>query len=238
MQNLGDLKESFLLRNQTSTLVAFYTDTILNTWIDDAHKFCAGYKKWTSTEGRASTTFASLVTNEDGYLRGEYPEGWKSDSIRLMKIGGKEVGKRDFYKFTKFLEDYDSDDERIFSDYHRQYYVNPNIDLSGTVTVWGQFTPASLGGDPTATTVFSGSEEEANEAIVEIMMSYARKREKKLNESIAHINEAKRILEELWLRIKDEQFAYQSPPGDGIFKRFDVIEGGFLEDIFKRDQFS
>ncbi len=101
MLNLGEIKNEFLIRNQVSTSVAFYTDTILNSWADTAHKWGAGYKKWPFTEGRVGTTFASLATNVDGYLEGNYPEGWKSDSIRLMKIGGYEVGKREFYKFTR-----------------------------------------------------------------------------------------------------------------------------------------
>jgi len=226
MLTQGEIITEFLVRNQTSTLVAFYTDAILNNWSNQAHKWAAGYHKWPFTEGRASTTFASLVTGEDGYLIGVYPEGWKSDSIRLMKIGGKEVGKREFYKFTKFLEDYPSDNERIFSDYMRVYYVNPNIDLSGTVTLWGQYTPLTL--DWTATnevTVFSG-EEEGNEAIVEMMMSYARKREKKLNEATGHLQEAQRILDGIWERIQAEQYAYQLPPGEGMFKSFDVLKGG------------
>ncbi len=120
------------------------------------------------------------------------------------------------------------DDSRIFSDLGRVYYINPRIDVSGTVAVWGQYTPTSLTGEPTDTTVFSG-EEEGNEAIVEMMMSYARKREKKLNESLTHTKEAQRILDELWVKIQAEQYGYQLPPDDGMFKRFDVLKGDFEE---------
>uniref|UniRef100_A0A6M3LB84 Uncharacterized protein n=1 Tax=viral metagenome TaxID=1070528 RepID=A0A6M3LB84_9ZZZZ len=228
MLNQSDIITEFLVRNSVNTSVGFYTDTILNNWSNQAHKWAAGYKKWPFTEGRASTTFASLVAHrEDGYLVGEYPEGWKSDSIRMMRIGGYKVGKREFYKFTQFLEDYPSDSSRIFSDYMRVYYVNPNIDVSGTVTLWGQYTPLPLDWTVAAEpTVFAG-EEEGNEAIVEMMMSYALKREKKLTESLAHAKEAQRILDEIWERIKAEQYNYQVPPDDGMFERFDVLEGGF-----------
>ena len=238
MENLSEIKSEFLVRNQTSTTIGFYTDDILNDWADMAHKYAAGYKKWPFTEGRSSTTFASLVTDEDSLLRGEYPEGWKSDSIRIMRIGGKSVDKKDYAKFRQFLEDNESADDRFFSDRARQYFVNPNIDLSGTVTVWGQYTPASFTGtDTTENTVFLG-EQEGNEAIVEMMMSYAKKREKNLGESLAHAKEANRILDELYKRISDEQFEYDSPPDDGMFQRIDVLEGGLRSDVFNRDQFN
>lgn len=227
MQNIGEIKQEFLVRNQTSTLVAFYTDTILNSWINQAHKWAAGYKKWTITEGKCSTTFASLITDESGYLVGEYPEGWKSDSIKMLRIGGKNCEKKEFYKFCQYLEDNESATDRYFSDFGRQYYVNPCIDISGTVSAWGQYTPAELDCSiPTTNTIFSG-EEEGNEAIVEMMMSYARKREKKLDEALAHKQEAQQILEGIYARIQAEQYGYQTPPDDGMFKRFDVLEGGF-----------
>ena len=236
MLNLGDIKQEFLVRNQTSTAVAFYTDSILNDWADQGYKWAAAYKKWPFTEGRASTTYASLIADEDSMLVGQYPEGWKSDSIKMMRIGGKKVDKKEFYKFRQYLEDNESATDRYFSDFGRQYYINPNIDISGTVTVWGQYTPGILDDAITATTVFS-AEEEGNEAIVEMMMSYAKKREKKLNESQVHQAEAMRILEGIWTRIQAEQYGYQVPPDDGMFKRFDVLEGGFSDEIFKRNQF-
>lgn len=237
MNNLGDIINEFLVRNQTSTAVAFYTDAILTRWADLAHKQAAGYKKWPFTEGRVSTTYASLVTNDEGLLRGEYPEGWKSDSLRYLSIGGKKLEKKSFTKFRKYVEDNPGNTDRIFTDYGRQYFINPTADVSGTVTVWGQYTPALLDpSDPSVTTVFSG-EEEGNEAIVEFMQSYARKREKNLGESIAHQKEGMRILEQLFERFKEEQFGYQATDDEGIFKRMDVLNGSFRDDL-KEDQFN
>ena len=237
----GDIKNDVLVQGQISTTIAFFTDTILNTWISKAHTWASARHKWPFTEGRVSTTYASLSTQEDGYLVGEFPEGWKSDSIRLLTIDGKEVGKRNFYEFRTFLENNSSNNKRIFSDFGRRYFINPSIDLSGTVTVWGQYTPAPLDGtiaDATNYTVFSNNEEEGNEAIVEEVLSYVKKRESKLQESIAHHQRAVEILEEIWQRIKDEQYAYQTEDNDGMFKRIDVLGGALRDDLFKRDQFS
>lgn len=237
---LAQIKNDVLVQLQANTTAAFYTDAILNDWIDKAHKWAAGYKKWPQTEGRSATTFASLVTNQDGLLEGNYPEGWRSDSIRKMRIGGKKVDKKEFRSFLDFVEDFPSDSERIFSDFGRVYYINPNIDLSGSVVVWGQYTPVTIDStDETATTVFSSGAEEANDAIIEEVLSYAKKREKKQGEAQIHHENAKTILSELWDRFKDEQHQYQvADSGDsGFFKRFDAVEGGFSDDLLRRDQF-
>lgn len=237
MTNLGEIKADVLVKLAVSTTTAYYTDDILNDWIDQAHKWAAGYKKWPFTEGRVSTTWASLTTDEDGMIVGEYPEGWKSDSIRYLTIGGCRVDKKNYYKFRQYLEDNSSATDRIFTDHGRRYYVNPRIDVSGTVTAWGQFTPAELDGSvPTSETVFQG-EPEGAEAIVEKVLSFAKIRENKFQEAAGHENLAKQKLEELSQRIKDEQAGYQDTDNDGMFKRFDVVEGGFHDDLFDSNQF-
>ena len=43
-------------------------------------------------------------------------------------------------------------------------------------------------------------------------------------------------LEELWQRIKDEQFGYHDTEGDGMFERLDIINGGLRDDTIKRDR--
>jgi len=240
VSTLGEIKNDVLVQSQANTTFAFYTEPILNNWTNKAHKWAASYKKWPQTEGRSSTTFSSLATNADGLVEGNYPEGWKADSIRKMRIGGKRVDKTDFSKFLDFIEDYSSDNERIFSDFGRVYYINPNIDLSGTVAMWGQYTPADLDTtDQSATTVFSANLPEANEAIVEEIMSYAKKREKKPQESVLHHENAIRILDGLWQQHLDEQYQYGITDTDkgGMFKRMDVVDGGFRDDLFRRDQF-
>lgn len=239
MRTIGEINAQFLIRNNISTTDGFVDDTTLQNWSRDAHIYCAGYKKWPGTEGRVSTTFASLVTDEDGMIVGDYPEGWKSDSIRMLKIGGKRVDKKNFYKFQQFIEDNPASNERIYSDYNRRYYVNPNIDLSGTVALWGQYTPSVDTSDVSnAVTIFSNFDEEGNEAIVAKMTAYLKEREHEKEEAEAAHKTANDKLDEVHGRIKDEQFGYQDTDNDGMFKRFDVVNGGFRDDIINRDQFN
>lgn len=234
MKTTTELKNDILVKLGVSTTVAFYTDTILNDWLDQAHKWGAGYKKWPFTEGRVSTTYVADSTDvEVGFV---YPEGWKPDSIRFLTVGGKRFGKKNFYKYQEFREDNNNDQAKYFSDFGLLYYINPRADVSGTTTLWGQYTPTTIDStDNTAITVFSNNAEEGNEALVHEVMSYAKVKEKKLSEAQAHHQIAMQKLEELWKRFTDEQFGYQDTPGDGVFKRFDVLNGDF-EDNIKRDR--
>jgi len=236
---LGEIKDEVLVELGASTTLAYYTDTILKNWIDKAHKWAGGKHKWPFTEGRVSTTFASLVTDEDSMLRGEYPEGWKSDSIRQLRIQGKTVQKlnyRDFYGYLEENADVSGEQSRIFTDFGRSYFVNPNIDLSGTVSVWGQFTPLDLDGtNPNATTVFSPTEE-GNEAIVEKVLSYAMIREKKIPEARDHNDSAVELLEGLWESIRGEQFGYHTKRR-GMWERINIITGLDSDDQINEDRF-
>lgn len=234
----SDIISEVLVRNNRSTTDGFVTDATIQGWLKDAHTWAAGYKKWPMTEGKASTTSASAVTSVDGYTSIAYPEGWKADSIRLLTVGGKRFDKKNFYKFQSFLEDNPSDTSKIYTDYARNLLLNPNAsDFSGTVVVYGQFMPTLDVTDLTATTIFSDYDEEGNEAIVEKMTSYLKRREHLVDEAELHDKRAVDKLEAIGQLIKEEQYNYQDTNNDGMFKRIDIVSGNFAEDSFKRDQF-
>jgi len=227
----GDIINDVLVQSNVSTTAGFYTDSMLSTFASKAQTWAAARHKWPFTEGRVSTTFAG--TEENGY-----PEGWKPDSIRILQVGGKLLKKVGYADFLRYKEDYPQGTEKIYSDHGGLYFINTASGVSGTTVLWGQFLPPKLDAtDTSALTVFSGTAEEGNEAIVEEMISYCLKREKNLTESVAHHQNAVLILDGLWKRIQDEQYQNHTIAGDGMFKRFSVVEGGFKEDIFKRDQF-
>jgi hypothetical protein len=236
LQTIGDIQTEFLVRNNLTTTDTFITDTVLKNWTRDAHIYCAGFKKFPFTEGRVSTTFASLTTNEDGYLVGEYPEGWKSDSIRRLTIGGKTVEKKNFYKFAEFVEENPTSNDRIYTDFNRRILINPLLDASGTVTAWGQYTPAPDYSLPTSVTVFSDAEDDGNEAIVEKMTTYLKRREHIPQEAELHDKRTDDILNKIWVKYTDEQAMYQDVDGEGMWKRIDVVNGTF-EDELSSNQF-
>lgn len=233
---VDDLANEFLIRLYGSTAVAYYTDAIINAWINDATRFAASYKKWPFTEVKdTSLTFSA------GTETYPYPAQIKTDSIRFLTVGTSpayNLQKIDFQSYLKFRElQTNSDSARVFSDWIRVLYINPNLDVAGTITLYGQSNPTAL--DTTnrsAQTVFSGGEEEGNEAIVDLMISYAKMRERKIGESQFYMGLATNILESIWKKILDEQYAYQEK-NRGMFTRTNILRGATQEEIFKRDQF-
>lgn len=232
LSNFDDIKTDVIRKLGISTTSAFYTDDILNDWILQGTRWATSFKKWPFTEGRQSTTYAS--SSEEWSF-----EGIKADSIRIAQIGGKRLDKLNFEDYQIFREEDTSGSDRVFSDFGRLVYINPNVDLSGTLTVYAQFAPADIDvTDTTATTVFSNGDEEGNEAIVEKVLEFALIRDDNENGAAIHNQKASTILETLYQKTQSEQFKYQTHrTRGGMFKRIDVLEGGLEDNLIKRDQF-
>ena len=231
LNNFGDIKDEVLVRLSASTTLGFYTDTILNDWFNQAYAWSASFHKWPFTERRDNT--ASFSGTEES----AYPSDFRTDSIRLLQVGGYRLQKVNFEDYQIFREERSSSDDRIWADFGRTFFINPNLDVSGTITAWGQYTPVPVDvTDLTATTVFSAAEEEGNEAIVEKMMEYAKKKERKINEALIHRQNAVDILEAIWKRHGDEQFSAHSKDRS-MFKRINILSGATEDELLKRDQF-
>lgn len=227
LNNSVDIKDDIVRKLGVATTSAFYTDTILNGWIQEAGRWATAYKKWPFAEGRVSTTYSSV---EEWSF-----EGYKADSFRIVTVGGKLLTKINFEDYLIMREERPTADDRVFSDFNRTMFINPNADVSGTLIAYGHLNPVDI--DMTGgTTLFSNFDEEGNEAIVEEVLNYANVREKKLKEAQFHHQRAELILEGLWKRVQDEQFNYKTH-NRGMFKRFDVLQGAEVSDLIKRDQF-
>lgn len=233
LNNLGDLKTEVLVRLNASTTQAYYTDPILNQWGDLSHRWACSYKKW---------PFLFYLDQSIAFNGGEtytYPTNFKTGSIRYIQDASvpspSMYRKTEFMSYQKYRNENSSGQDKVFADLGRVFYINPNI-ATGTLMAYGMILPASLAGDPASTTQFSGADEDGNEAIVELMLSYAKKREKKLSESDDHIKAAKAILDNLWLAMVQER-GNAEIKDTPMFRRFNVERGVLSEDLLKRDQF-
>lgn len=231
LKTQNDIITEVLVRNNRSTTDSFITDAMLQGWYFDAHTWASSLYKWPFTEGRVSTTWVS--TEEWSF------EGYKSDSFRIVTVGGYQLKKLNFRDYLTFREKEPTGTDRVFSDYGGIVFINPYLDVSGTLTAWGQYTPYLDVTDYTAQTLFSGKDEEGNEALVEKMTSYLKRREHEISESELHDTRAGNKLAEIWKRVLDEQALYQTHPDTGgMFERFDVLNGGITDELFNRDQFN
>jgi hypothetical protein len=228
--NNGDIITEVLVRNNRTTTDAFITDSMLQGWLGKAHIWATAQHKWPCTEGRVSTTWSGA---EELTF-----EGYKMDSFKFIQIGGKVFQKMNFRNYQQMRNEQPGNTMRVFSDYGRTMFVNPIADASGTLVAYGQYQPVLDTTDLTAETVFSSWDAEANEALVEKISSFLKRREHKPDEADTHDKRAYDKLTEVAGRISEEQYEYQLKHGDGIFKRIDVVRGGFRDDITSRDQFT
>lgn len=235
MNTRDEIFTQVLVRNNRTTTDGFITETNLKTWYRDAYLWAAGYHKWPFTEARdASDTWSGTETKPYS----EFDVEFKSDSIRLLLIDGKRFKKIGFESYLTFREEFPDSTDRVFSDFGRTLYINPNADVSGTIAAYGQEQPAIDVTDETGTTVFSTYDAEGNEAIYEKMSSFLKRREHLIDEAEIHDQRASAKLEEVWKKVLDEQYKYQeSPTSEGMFERFDVLRGRGIEDLRNENQF-
>lgn len=233
--NRGEIKTEILVRSGKDTTSAWTSEAFLNDWINQSHRWAAGYKPWPFTEGRTSTTYTS--TEEWSF------EGYKADSFRLVQVGGSRLKKLNFNDYQLFKEENPTGNDRVFSDFGQLMFINPNLDLSGTLTAWGQFMPAYIPDGDGATaddldTVFSPMGDEGNEAIISDVLAKLANRDGKRDDALVHKKNAIDALLSLWKRIEDEQAMYQtSDERGGMFDRINVLWGRTTSDERKENQF-
>lgn len=230
MRTRDDIFTEILVRNNLTTTDTFITDAYLKSWFRDAHVWATSYHKWPMTEGRVSSTFTG---SEEWSF-----EGYKADSLRIIQIGGKRLTKLNFEDYQTFREEEPTGNDRVFTDFGKLVFINPNVDLSGTVTAWGQYQPYIDVTDETGVTVFTNFDDEGNEGILEKMSSYLKRRLGNTQGAELHDQRAVAKLDEVWKRVLEEQFKNQTHPASGgMFKRVNVLQGGLNDEIIHRDQF-
>jgi hypothetical protein len=235
LSTTGDLITEVLVRNNRTTTDGFITDAMLQDWTRQANTYCTTKYKWPLSEIRDQTT-SWAGTEEVPYS--SFGIKFKADSVRYLIIGGKRVEKTTFEEYQTFREKYPTSINRIFSDYARILFINPNADISGTIAAFGQFAPTLDPTDTTATTIFSTFDEEGNEAIVSKMTSYLKAREHLPDEVLINEQYCDQKLADLWSKVQAEQYKYKpSPTTQGFFKRIDVLQGRNTDELNLRNQF-
>ena len=222
--NRSEIKNEIIVRGSIDTTSAFITEAMLNDWINQAHRWSASYHKWPFTEYMDKSQTYSSATEEYNY-----PSNFKADSIRILKIGDDIFDKKNFYAYLKFKEDYPDATRKFFSDFGRNYYVNTKSGASGTIYTYGQYTPGNITNE-TSSTVFSGWEPEGDEAIVYRGLSLIMTKQRKFKDALVYEDRAKGILDEIWERVKDEQYGYQTHD-KSMYKSFNVLKGDYFDDL-------
>lgn len=138
--NLQEMQQELENRLSISSSNTFWTSSQLVSWLNQAMIYCCGYKKWPFTED-IDISLTTIASKEDY----NYPLKFKSDSIRILTIDGKMYEKIRYDDYLRYKEDDPTGTDRVFSDYKRVIYINPDAFSAGkTITIYGQVTPISL----------------------------------------------------------------------------------------------
>lgn len=235
LSTASEIISEVLVRNNRTTTDGFVTDDMLEAWLKSSNTYCVAKYKWPLSEVR-DQSLAWTGAEEVPYS--SFSVKFKADAIRILQIGGKRLRKIAFEEYTIFREKYPSDNERVFSDFGRVLYINPYADVSGTIAAFGQYAPTIDPTDDTATTIFSNFDEEGNEAIVEKMTGYLKRREHLPDEAELHDQRADTKLQGLYEKIQAEQYKYHTgKDSEGMFTRIDVLNGDYHTELNRRDQF-
>jgi len=187
----------------------------IKAWINLAVKRAWDYARWIFSEEAVYTQTSS----EEYY---DYPENFVSDSIRILKVE-QDDGKMAIYEkitfddYQKYREEYPDGKDKVFSDYQRFYFINPNT-FSGAgkrIEIWGKKRAPKLVNDDDLLPFSPDSKDEensGNEAIVKLAYSIALGSEKKKDKTRAVIEEkeAYAMLDVIATRELGEQAQYKT----------------------------
>jgi len=192
----------------------FSLDEIKN-WLNLAIQRAWDYARWIFSEKAVYTQ----TTTAEYY---DYPNEFISDSIHILKVGDENGDMKTYKKITfedyqKYREEEPDGTDKVFSDFHRFYFINPNT-FSGAgkkIEIWGKKRAKKLTGD-TDLLPFSpdidDEENSGNEAIVRLAYSIALATDKKKDPARAAREETTtyQMLEIIAKREREEQPRYQT----------------------------
>lgn len=188
---------------------SLFSDADLQDFIQTGVNNAWDYKPWSFTEH----TYKATSTGDDYY---DYPTDFEDESISLLKVAGKEYGKKLFPDYLKYFENYPTATDRFWGEHKRFYFINHNayttgdeIDITGklrvpTLSASGDLLPFS----PTS----DNQENSGNKAIVLLAYAEALSSEKKKNPTQALVEEKKgyAMLDRIWEPIAGRRSFEQS----------------------------
>jgi hypothetical protein len=205
-----------------------FTDADLGAWVNLGVIDAWDFKPWPFTQGtETATTTSDMVTN--GYA--DHPQDLMNGSIYLLRVGGKEYKKLLIEDYLKYLEDYPSATDRIWSEHETFIFINKNAYTVGnTFDLYGRkMSPQlSASGDILPfSPVTDNQEHSGNHAIVLLANSYALDSEKKQKSDIAVgvRKEALGILKSLWKPYAQSK-SYLQSKGRPMFELPDMLSDG------------
>jgi hypothetical protein len=201
-----------------------FTDTDLGAYIQLGVIDAWDYKPWPFTQRtKTATTLAS-----DYY---DHPQDLMNNSIYLLKVAGKEYKKVLIEDYLKYLEDFPSAKDRLWSENETYIFINRNAYTVGdTFDLYGKKMAPQLSSGTDIlpfSPITDNQEHSGNHAIVLLAHSWALESGKKNDSATAQIvrGEALGILKTLWKPFELSRAAMQSK-GRPMFQVPDFLGNG------------
>lgn len=186
----------------------FWTDDMIKQWLNIANVWACAFRPWAFTEG------AKKIPSVAGKRYYDYPISFRSDSLTRLSVADSSGNETWYQKvryddFMNYLQNNPDGTDKIFTDYRREYFINPVVDTDGLdISVWGQQVPDTLVNDDDITPFTEGAPE-GEEAIIKKALAIALKKSN-LTKAEEEEKEAILILQDLWSRISKNQASYHT----------------------------
>lgn len=195
----------------------FYSDAYVQRIANRAVKWFAALHPWQQTQ---YAYYRNSVASQEYY---NYPEKFRTDTIWKLKFNGEDYDRLTFSEYLKYQEDHGgSASDKCFTDFRRQFFINPVPTVEAEITVWGHLIPDDMSADAD-THPFAG-EQDPEEAIVKYAIGLALKKGRGTlyDKGVAEINAAKSIADAIWNIQQKEQAKYQTKEAQ-MFEFIDIL---------------
>lgn len=145
METLGDIRQALEDDLSVETTDVFYTQALLNRYINRAYKAIANLYPWQETQ-------RGLKRNtEAGVEYVTYPDNLRTDSVNLITVDGEEYKLITFREYERHKEEYPNSTKKLAADFRRKLFIHPTPTTTGdgNIKVWGHEVPDELTEDAT-----------------------------------------------------------------------------------------
>lgn len=132
------------LRDDTSTASgdSFYSDAYLQRVANRCVMWLCDLHPWQQTQYGYTR---DSVADQEYY---NYPEDFKTDSLWQLIFNGERYIRKSYAEYIKYQKDYGvSATEKYFTDFQRQFFINPAPTVEATIEVFGHIRPAAMSAD-------------------------------------------------------------------------------------------
>jgi len=191
MDTRSDMETELVSQLQVADNSSQFPAARITLLIQNAHTWATNLFVWTDLVKAKKT---KTVAGQEYY---DFPDELRSNSIVRLTIDGDSYERKNFEDFRAYKENNSTSTKKIFANYGRQFWVNPIPATTGSnnLIIWGAVQADALSAG-SSETIFTNSNPEGNEAIVQRALGVALKRIDK-KQSILETQEALATLQKL-----------------------------------------